>query len=140
MLFRSVVAYFGLQDPSRYTNFLLVIAYWVAPWLGVVFMDQYLRRKNTVSGFLFDKKHNPIAGVVAFVVAMVVSVVLFSNQVMFVGIVPSNIPQFGDSAPLFGFVIAAVLYAVLYKFQKSPKDEELIIETPKPTKAKAKKK
>jgi NCS1 nucleoside transporter family len=136
----GVVAYFGLQDPSRYTNFLLVIAYWVAPWLGVVFMDQYLRRKNTVSGFLFDKKHNPIAGVVAFVVAMVVSVVLFSNQVMFVGIVPSNIPQFGDSAPLFGFVIAAVLYAVLYKFQKSPKDEELIIETPKPTKAKAKKK
>jgi NCS1 nucleoside transporter family len=123
----GIVAYFGLQDPSRYTNFLLVIAYWVAPWLGVVFMDQYLRRKNTVSGFLFDKKHNPIAGVVSFVVALVSSVVLFSNQVMFVGIVPSNIPEFGDSAPAFGFVIAAVLYAILYKFQKSPKDEKLVV-------------
>jgi purine-cytosine permease-like protein len=123
----GTVAYFGLQDPSRYTNFLLVIAYWVAPWLGVVFMDQYLRRNNMVSGFLFDKKHNPIAGVVAFVVALVTSVWLFSNQVMYVGLVPAQFPDFGDSAPIVGFFLAAVLYAVLYKFQKSPKDSELVI-------------
>jgi len=124
----GTVAYFGLQDPAKYTDFLLVIAYWVAPWLGVVFMDQYLRRKNTVNGFLFDKKHNPIAGVVAFLSALVISVVLFSNQVLFVGLVPSQFPAFGDSAPAFGFVLAAVIYAVLYKFQKSPKDESLVIE------------
>lgn len=136
----GVVAYFGLQDPSRYTNFLLIIAYWVAPWLGVVFMDQYLRRKHTVSGFLFDKKHNPIAGVVAFVAALVISVWLFSNQVMYVGLVPAQIPAFGDSAPAIGFVLAAVIYAVLFKFQKSPQDEVLVIETPEPPKKRAAKK
>lgn len=124
----GAVAYFGLQDPARYTNFLLIIAYWVAPWLGVVFMDQYLRRKNVVNGFLFDKKHNPIAGVVAFISALVISVWLFSNQVMYVGLVPAQYPGFGDSAPIAGFILAAVIYAVLYKFQKSPKNEELIVE------------
>jgi NCS1 family nucleobase:cation symporter-1 len=122
------VAYFGLQDPEKYTNFLLVIAYWVAPWLGVVFMDQYLRRKNKVSGFLFDKSHNPIAGVVSFVSALVISVWLFSNQVMYVGPVPTAVPEFGDSAPIVGFILAAVFYAVLYKFQKSNKNEELVVQ------------
>ena len=136
----GVVAYFGLQDPSRYTNFLLIIAYWVAPWLGVVFMDQYLRRNHTVSGFLFDKKHNPIAGVVAFVAALVISVWLFSNQVMYVGLVPAQIPAFGDSAPAIGFVLAAVIYAVLFKFQKSPQDEVLVIEAPEQPKKRAAKK
>ena len=124
----GTVAYFGLQDPAKYTDFLLIIAYWVAPWLGVVFMDRYLRRKNTVSGFLFDKKHNPIAGVVSFVVALVVSVWLFSNQVLYVGLVPAQIAEFGDSAPIAGFVLAAVLYAILYRFQKSPKNEELVVQ------------
>jgi purine-cytosine permease-like protein len=80
-----------------------------------------------VNGFLFDKKHNPIAGVVAFATALVVSVWLFSNQVMYVGLVPAQFPDFGDSAPIIGFFLAAALYAVLYKFQKSTKDSELVI-------------
>ena len=124
----GVVAYFGLQDIQSYEGFLLVIAYWVAAWLGVVLMDQYLRRNNTVDGFLFDKKHNPIAGVVAFIVALVISVWLFSNQVLYVGLIPAKFSAFGDSVFIFGFIIAAGLYAILYKFQKLPKDEVLVVE------------
>lgn len=123
----GIVAYFGLQDIHSYENFLLVIAYWVAAWLGVVLTDQYLRRKNTVDGFLFDKKHNPIAGVVAFIVSLVISVWLFSNQALYVGVIPAKFNAFGDSVFIFGFVISAVLYAVLYKLQKSPKDEQLVV-------------
>lgn len=124
----GVVAYFGLQDIHTYENFLLVIAYWVAAWLGVVLTDQFLRRKDTVSGFLFDKKHNPVAGVTAFVIALVVSVFLFSNQALYVGVVPSQYPQFGDSVFIVGFLVASAVYAVLYKFQKSNKNEELVVQ------------
>lgn len=124
----GVVAFFGMQDIHNYENFLLVIAYWVAAWLGVVIADQYLRRKDTVSGFLFDKKHNPIAGVAAFVVALVVSVGLFSNQALYVGTIPSNYPQFGDSVFIVGFFVAAIVYGILYKFQKSNKNEELVVQ------------
>jgi len=123
----GVVAFFGMQDIHNYENFLLIIAYWVAAWLGVVFMDQYLRRNDTVSGFLFDKRHNPVAGVVSFVVALVVSVWLFSNQALYVGLIPAQYPQFGDSVFIVGFVLAAAIYALLFKFQKSNKNEELVV-------------
>ena len=40
-----VLASFGLQNAgASYESFLLIIAYWIAPWLGVVFTDRYLRR------------------------------------------------------------------------------------------------
>ena len=39
------VALSGLHDAgTKYTNFLLVISYWIGPWLGVFFADQLLRR------------------------------------------------------------------------------------------------
>jgi len=59
---------------------LLIIAYWIGPWLGVYFADWYLRRGRRVDGFLYDRSHNPVSGVVAMIVGMVVSVWLFSNQ------------------------------------------------------------
>ena len=40
-----LVAWWALPDAAHsYEAFLLIIAYWVGPWLGVVFADQYLRR------------------------------------------------------------------------------------------------
>lgn len=39
-----------------------------------------------------------------------VSVPLFSNQEDYVGYVPKHWPSFGDSTPIVGFVLSAVLY------------------------------
>jgi purine-cytosine permease-like protein len=37
----------GLSDVGeKYNNFLLVIAYWIGPWQGVFFTDQFLRRRK----------------------------------------------------------------------------------------------
>ena len=81
-----ILALSGLHDAGeKYNNFLLVIAYWIGPWLGVFFADQFLRRGKRVDGFLFDRKHNPWGGVVAMAVAMGVSIWLFSNQTEYVG-------------------------------------------------------
>src|SRR6185503_18811512 len=57
-----IVALLGLKDVSKYENFLLVISYWIGPWLGVYFADWYLRRRHQVAGFLFDRTHRPFAG------------------------------------------------------------------------------
>src|SRR6202035_3518974 len=47
------VALSGLHDAAtKYTNFLLVISYWIGPWLGVFFADQFLRRGKHVAGLL----------------------------------------------------------------------------------------
>ncbi len=113
------VAWSGLKDAGhKYESFLLVIAYWIGPWLAVYLTDWYLRRDTEVSGLLYDKRHNPWGGAVAMAVGVVVSVWLFSNQEKYKGPVPKHWPSFGDSAFEAGFVISAVLYLVFFRLQR----------------------
>jgi nucleobase:cation symporter-1, NCS1 family len=122
------VALSGLSDAgTKYNNFLLVIAYWIGPWLGVFFTDQYLRRGKRVDGFLFDRKHNPWAGFSAMAIAIAVSIYFFANQTDYVGVVPKHNPAFGDITFEVGFVLAALLYAVFFKLQGEGKLQEALV-------------
>ena len=48
-----VVAFTALDDAgSKYENFLLVMAYWIAPWLGVVLVEYVRRMRRGVPGSL----------------------------------------------------------------------------------------
>jgi purine-cytosine permease-like protein len=123
-----VVAVTGLHNAgSDYENFLLVISYWIGPWLGVFFADWVLRRGQRVDGFLFDRKHNPWAGVVAMLVGMGISIWLFSNQTEYVGPIPKHHPGVGDLTFEVGFVLSAVLYAVFFSFSHDKRSEALVI-------------
>jgi len=121
------VALSGLHDAgAKYTNFLLVISYWIGPWLGVFFADQFLRRGKRVNGLLFDRKHNPWAGVVAMAVATGSSIYLFASQTEYTGVVPKHWPGFGDLTFEVGFVLAALLYALFFKLQGEGRVEEVL--------------
>jgi NCS1 nucleoside transporter family len=105
------VALSGLSDAgSKYEAFLLVISYWIGPWLGVVLADRYLRREP---GPLYDRSYTNWAGPIAMVVGVVLSVWLFSNQQKYVGVVPSKVPEVGDIAFEVGFVLSAIVYWAL---------------------------
>jgi NCS1 nucleoside transporter family len=120
-----ILALNGLHDAGeKYNDFLLVIAYWIGPWLGVFFTDQFLRRGKRVSGFLFDKAHNPVAGFLAMAVGMAVSIYYFANQVDYVGVVPTHDKRWGDIAFEVGFLVSALLYALLFKLQGGADREE----------------
>ncbi len=126
------VAWSGLSDAGvKYNNFLLIIAYWIGPWLGVFFADQFLRRGKHVAGLLFDRRHNPWAGFVAMAVATAASIYLFANQTGqpgYVGLVPKHHPAFGDLTFEVGFVLAALLYWLFFRLQGESKvQEELVI-------------
>jgi purine-cytosine permease-like protein len=122
-----ILAWYGLKDVERYEDFLLIIAYWIGPWLGVYFADQYLRRGKEVSGFLFDRKHNPWGGAVAMAIGIGLSIWLFSNQAKYVGVVPAAHPAFGDIAFEVGFVISAALYVLFFRLQTGRQEETLLI-------------
>jgi nucleobase:cation symporter-1, NCS1 family len=123
-----IVALTGLKDAgTKYTNFLLIIAYWIGPWLAVFFTDQFLRRRHRVDGFLFDTKHNPWAGPVAMAIGMVVSISLFSAQEKYTGPIPKHHPAFGDITFEVGFVLTALLYAAFFYLQRDRSDEALVI-------------
>ncbi|HWG00538.1 MAG TPA: cytosine permease [Trebonia sp.] len=98
---------------TTYNNFLLIIAYWIAPWLAVMFCDQLLRRREEpghAERLLFDKKHANWAGPVAMAVGAGVSVWLFSNQTEYTGLVPRHVPAVGDLTFEAGFVLTAAIY------------------------------
>ncbi len=108
------VAWSGLSDAgAKYNDFLLIIAYWIAPWLAVVFCDMYLRRRQSpdaIEHLLFNRRHENLAGPVAMAVGMGVSIWLFSNQTKYVGLVPSHVGWAGDLTFEVGFVLTAVIY------------------------------
>ena len=114
-----IVALTGLHDAgAKYTNFLLLIAYWIAPWLGVFFTDQLLRRREDVTGLYYDRKHRNWAGPAAMLIGVVVSIWAFSNQTEYVGFVAKAHPAVGDITFEVGFLISAVLYAVFYRLTR----------------------
>ena len=72
-----LVAWSGLHDSApKYENFLLVIAYWIGPWLGVVFADRWLRRGTSIDAVLLDAETQGFeehVGVIAMIVGMAIS-------------------------------------------------------------------
>jgi NCS1 family nucleobase:cation symporter-1 len=114
----SITAYAAIKGDfvGGFEGFLLVVSYWVAPWIAVVLTD-WLVRGRKHSNDLEGKGENA-AGVIAFVVATVFSIWGFANQVAYTGPLSAGL---GDITPLVGFVVAAALYAVLYKTLKIKK-------------------
>ena len=108
------LAWSGLHNAgTKYNNFLLIIAYWIAPWLAVVFCDQILRRRqrpDRIEHLLFDRKYSNWAGPVAMAVGAGVSIWLFANQTEYLGLVPKHIGSAGDLTFEVGFVLTAVIY------------------------------
>jgi len=96
---------------TRYENFLLIIAYWIAPWLAVYFCDQLLRR-HPDEALLFATRRTNWAGPVAMLAGMGISIWLFSNQTEYVGVVPTHVPAVGDLTFEVGFVITAAVYLI----------------------------
>lgn len=107
-----IVAYGGNSGPgSKYEEFLLIIAYWIAPWIAVVVVDYLMRRGDFGNQAIFyDRSHTNWAGPIAFLIGAAVSIYLFSAQALYTGPVPLRAPQFGDLTFLVGFVLAAVAY------------------------------
>jgi len=108
------LAWSGLNDAgTKYNDFLLIITYWIAPWLAVVLCDMVLRRGQSpdqVEHLLFDKKYTNWAGPVAMAVGAGVSIWLFANQTKYIGVIPTHVGSAGDLTAEVGFVLTAVIY------------------------------
>lgn len=119
--FIALSAVLNAELSSNYENFLLVIAYWIAPWLGVVLVDRFIRRGTEIHSVVSEKARyrNP-AGIISFVVALVISILLFSNQTFFHGLFvaqslsKTDFNGIGDYTAIVGFVLAGALYFALF--------------------------
>jgi NCS1 nucleoside transporter family len=108
-----LIAHWAMGNPANnLENFLLVMSYWIGPWLGVIFADKILRKSADIRGELGAYRSNR-AGVISFVLGVTISMLLFSNQIWFTGWVPKHHPSFGDIAFPVGFLIAFGGYFLL---------------------------
>jgi NCS1 nucleoside transporter family len=119
------LAWSGLHNAgAKYTNFLLIIAYWIAPWLAVVFCDMLLRRHPDES-LLFATRRTNWAGPAAMLAGMGISIWLFSNQTEYLGVVPAHVPSVGDLTAEVGFLITAAIYLSWHAIAKTGRETHL---------------
>ena len=118
------LAWYGLSNVSKYENFLLIIAYWIAPWLAVYFCDLLLR-PNPDESLLFSTRRTNWAGPVAMLIGMGLSIWLFSNQTKYVGLVPTHIGSAGDLTFEAGFVITAAVYLAWHAIARTGRESTL---------------
>jgi len=113
----GVIGYFGglyLESQGyqgKYEFFLILISYWIAPWLAVVLIDYWLHKGDYGDESIFyDTKYQRWQGAAAMAIGLVVSVWLFSNNALYLGVVPKANPEFGDLTFIVGFILTGVLY------------------------------
>ncbi|MFJ2608890.1 MULTISPECIES: purine-cytosine permease family protein [unclassified Streptomyces] len=118
----TAAAWASLDDAgSAYEAFLLVIAYWVGPWLGVVLTERWLRSRTPdelTTARLADRTFTNWPGLTALLAGVALSVPFFSNQEDYVGWVPQHWPAFGDITCLVGFAVSAGLYGALRRLRR----------------------
>ena len=115
-----------LNDPSKYENFLLIIAYWIGPWLGVVFLDRWFRRgvAQTSVAIAQDRKLPELGrpdrdGGRRRDLDLAVR----EPDPKYIGPIPTHHPAFGDMTFEVGFVLSAA--ALLRAVQASLKPTAL---------------
>ncbi len=112
----GLLALYGSSGLSaKYENFLLLISYWIGPWLAVVLVDFFLhpgqptRPEKGWRGAFRRAVEWP--GLVAFLVGLIVSIP-FMNSALYVGPM-ANLLHGADIAYYVGFLVAGLLYYVL---------------------------
>jgi nucleobase:cation symporter-1, NCS1 family len=122
-----ILAAVGLNNISKYENFLLIIAYWIGPWLAVFFVDQLINKGNHAAD-LYDRAYTNWAGPIAMLIGMAVSIPLFANQYpRYIALVPLHHGNVGDLTFEVGFVVSAIVYLVLYKTKLGPRRKNITL-------------
>src|SRR5438094_263914 len=108
----GIVGQANVGPGSKYEYFLLLISYWIAPWLAVVLVDYWLRKGDYGDESMFyDTKYQRWQGVAAMAIGLVVSVGLFANVYsIYTGPIPNGNPGIGDITFIVGVVLAGVRY------------------------------
>ncbi|HXN04956.1 MAG TPA: cytosine permease [Candidatus Acidoferrum sp.] len=112
-----IVALIGYQNfTQNYQNFLIVLDYWIMPWLAVVLIDFYFLKHREPMGFSSAPDWNS-AGLIAFVIGLLVSLLFISEQFQVLGLKAHGpfASWFGDAdfGYFIGFLVGGVVYVVL---------------------------
>ena len=112
-----VLALIGSRDfLQNYQNFLIVLDYWIMPWLAVVLLDFYVFRHREPMGFSEAVSLN-WNGLIAWVIGLGVSLLFIYEQFEIFGVKAHGpfATWFGDAdfGYFIGFIVAGVIYLLV---------------------------
>jgi NCS1 family nucleobase:cation symporter-1 len=111
------------QAASQYSDFLLLLSYWIGPWVAVVLVDWFFKHRGSYElRALYDQSSTVRVGTIAWAVGLAVSIP-FMNQSWYVGPIPSAHPQLGDVSYLVSFVVAGSIFAIFGRPHSGPVGE-----------------
>ena len=116
----GLLSYAGVQNGDvahQLDSFLLVVSYWVSPWIAVVVTERFMTKGSNAQQRALNPR-NSWAGALAFVIATVFSIWGFAAQVLYTGPLASAWGV-GDLTAVVGFVVASALYVVFSKLDKN---------------------
>lgn len=109
-----LVSFGGGQLADTYKNFLLLLSYWIAPWLGVILSDFYYYRNSSVR----DNTVNTTAGISAFMAGVIISIP-FMSSILYVGPIAEKYLGHADISYFLSMLISAMVYGAILKFKSS---------------------
>ena len=112
-----ILALVGYQNfTQNYQNFLIVLDYWIMPWLAVVLIDYYVFKHQEPMGFSQAVGVNWM-GLIAWLIGLGVSLLFISEQFQVFGLKAHGpfASWFGDAdfGYFIGFIVAGVVYLLL---------------------------
>jgi NCS1 family nucleobase:cation symporter-1 len=124
----GLLALYGVNGLSgKYENFLLLISYWIGPWLAIVAVDFFLHpgQQRRPGQGLGKALIAPIewTGLLAFLVGLAVSIP-FMNSSLFEGQV-AKLLHGADIAYYVGMVVAGMLYYWLRRVTRRAVSDKL---------------
>ncbi|CEO88750.1 purine-cytosine permease family protein [Syntrophaceticus schinkii] len=98
---------------DTYSNFLLLLSYWVAPWLGVVLCDFFYRQLKPE----LERCSHGWAGILSFICGVVISIP-FMNSVLYVGPLAKNMGG-ADISYFLSMIVSGMIYLGILKMKNA---------------------
>lgn len=99
-----------LDLPANYEGFVMVLGYWIGPWLNVVLVDRFIRRKDDPTELLYAPAPTGKWGLLAVLFALAGSICLYGLQIFDGGRLPHGAVSYAALGMLVGFYLAGFVY------------------------------
>lgn len=106
----ALLIYFrGWELAATYKNFLLLLSYWIAPWLGVMLCDYWYFRSSPAK----SDGRSGWSGIVAFVCGLAISIP-FMNSALYTGLLAAYLGG-ADISYWLSMLVSAGVYLIAIK-------------------------
>jgi nucleobase:cation symporter-1, NCS1 family len=108
------VSFGGGNLADIYKNFLFLLSYWIAPWLGILLTDFFYCSASP----LRKSQSNGWAGIMAFICGIAISVPFMSSY-LYVGPIAKDYLGGADVSYFLSMIVSALIYKGILKLKNS---------------------